>query len=294
MSELHKMILLDKQGDKFALEKLIEIFNPAINSNVKLIDSYKSINKYDLEDNRQEIILALINAVKVIPLEQDSFKNDGKITNYINKAIQNKRLEFSKKFSRHEKLEYKINLIYVDDLLENESFESEIIIRDLFDKLTKTEKLIMQKRFLSGKSDAEIGNITIFAHGIPGSVEFGYKQPNFSELSFNIFDFKGINSSSFKKDAVTMSYACNGATNIKANSTTDVLPNWAYGKSFASEWNRCGFGKIIAANGQTDYDYIFGKDVDKHVAEKSYKGYVEAGAVEYPKPVEGAKWIEIF
>lgn len=97
MSELHKMILLDKQGDKFALEKLIEIFNPAINSNVKLIDSYKSINKYDLEDNRQEIILALINAVKVIPLEQDSFKNDGKITNYINKAIQNKRLEFSKK-----------------------------------------------------------------------------------------------------------------------------------------------------------------------------------------------------
>lgn len=92
MSELHKMILLGKQGDKFALEKLIEIFNPAINANVKLIDSYKNINKYDLEDNRQEIILALINAVKVIPLEQDSFENDGKITNYINKAIQNKRL----------------------------------------------------------------------------------------------------------------------------------------------------------------------------------------------------------
>lgn len=157
MSELHKMILLGKQGDKFALEKLIEIFNPAINANVKLIDSYKNINKYDLEDNRQEIILALINAVKVIPLEQDSFENDGKITNYINKAIQNKRLEFSKKFSRHEKLEYKINLLYVDDLLENESFESEIMVRDLFDKLTKTEKFIMQKRFLSGKSDAEIG-----------------------------------------------------------------------------------------------------------------------------------------
>lgn len=147
--------------------------------------------------------------------------------------------------------------------------------------------------YINNRSTCKIGNITIFAHGIPGSVEFGYKQPNFSELSFNIFDFKGINSSSFKKDAVTMSYACNGATNIKANSTTDVLPNWAYGKSFASEWNRCGFGKIIAANGQTDYDYIFGKDVDKHVAEKSYKGYVEASAVEYPKPVEGAKWIEI-
>ncbi|PVE14363.1 hypothetical protein DDA98_14680 [Clostridium perfringens] len=45
------MILLSKQGDKFALEKLIKRFNPAINSNIKLIDSYKSLNKYDLEDN---------------------------------------------------------------------------------------------------------------------------------------------------------------------------------------------------------------------------------------------------
>ncbi|WP_300259177.1 helix-turn-helix domain-containing protein [Clostridium sp.] len=124
MSELHNMILLGKQGNKVALEKLIDTFKPAINANIKLIDSYKNLNKYDLEDNRQEIILALINAVKVIPLEKDSFENDGKITNYINKVIHNKRLEFSKKFSIHEKFECKINLSCVDDLLEFESFES--------------------------------------------------------------------------------------------------------------------------------------------------------------------------
>ena len=159
MSELRKMILLSKQGDKFALEKLIERFNPAINSNIKLIDSYKSLNKYDLEDNKQEIILALINAVKVIPLEHDSFGNDGKITNYINKAIQNKRLEFSKRFSKNEKIEYKSALNCVDDLFNYESFEEEIIVNDLFDRLSETEKFIMKKRFLSGKSDVEIGEM---------------------------------------------------------------------------------------------------------------------------------------
>ena len=159
MSELRKMILLGKQGDKFALEKLIEIFNPSINSNIKLIDSYKSLNKYDLEDNKQEIILALINAVKVMPLEKDSFKNDGKITNYINTAIQNKRLEFSKKFSKNDKVDYKSDLSCMENLFDYESFEKEIIVKDLFDRLNKTEKFIMKKRFLNGKSDVEIGEM---------------------------------------------------------------------------------------------------------------------------------------
>ncbi|WP_415350053.1 sigma-70 family RNA polymerase sigma factor [Clostridium perfringens] len=159
MSELRKMILLGKQGNKFALEKLIDRFNPSINSNIRLIDSYKSLNKYDLEDNKQEIILALINAVKVIPLEKDSFKNDGKITNYINKAIQNKRLEFSKRFSRNEKVEYKSTLNCLEDLFYYESFEKEIIVKDLLSKLDKKEKFIIKKKILVGKSDVEIGEM---------------------------------------------------------------------------------------------------------------------------------------
>lgn len=141
----------------------------------------------------------------------------------------------------------------------------------------------------TNRTECKIGNLTIFAHGIPGCVEFGYKQKNQTELSFNIYDFKYIESSSFRKDAYTKLYSCNGATKVDENCEDFGLLKDLYGKSFAEEWYKSGFGKIRAANGKTDYSLIFGDpnnedDINKHLAEGKEKGYCENGAVNYPAP----------
>ncbi|WPC42320.1 glycoside hydrolase domain-containing protein [Clostridium sp. JS66] len=144
------------------------------------------------------------------------------------------------------------------------------------------------------RDKCKIGNITIFSHGIPGSIEFGYDQGADlqSKLSFNIYHLKDIKASSFSPDVFTQLYCCNGATKVDSSSDETGLLKDIYGKSMAGEWYSSGFGKIRAANGKTDYTVIFGDDVNKHAEAQKVKGYCENGAVNYPIPSPGVVWID--
>lgn len=51
------------------------------------------------------------------------------------------------------------------------------------------------------------------------------------------------------------------------------------------------FHKIKAAHGKTNYDVIFGDDVNEHCTKQKTKGYCEEGAVNYPVPSQGAEWV---
>jgi RHS repeat-associated protein len=62
-------------------------------------------------------------------------------------------------------------------------------------------------------------NIDIFAHGVVGSIEFGYKQKNESDARFDKNDVARLNSKAFESGAVLCSYACRtglGNANIDA------------------------------------------------------------------------------
>ena len=149
----------------------------------------------------------------------------------------------------------------------------------------------------SNRDERKIGSLTIFSHGVPGGVEFGYHQSNQAYLSFNIYHLSKIKVSSFKSNTHTDLYSCNGAKPVEESCNDCGLLKDVYGKNFAEEWYKNGFGSIKAAYGKTNYAVIFGEldnedDIKKHVNARSYKGYCEEGAVNYPRPTaEGAKWV---
>lgn len=133
----------------------------------------------------------------------------------------------------------------------------------------------------------KIGSLVVFSHGLIGSVEFGYGQKSElqEKLSLSIkSNLKNIKANSFSSDAFTQLYSCNGATKI----SDDIF---YYGKSFAGEWYNNKLSKIKAAHGKTNYDVIFGDDVNEHCTKQKTKGYCEEGAVNYPVPSQGAEWV---
>ncbi|MGU8353418.1 sigma-70 family RNA polymerase sigma factor, partial [Clostridium perfringens] len=48
-------------------------------------------NSYDVEDNKQDLIVSLINIVNKIPIDNPQFENEGCLVNYIYKSILNSR-----------------------------------------------------------------------------------------------------------------------------------------------------------------------------------------------------------
>lgn len=159
MTELYNMVIMAKKGDILAVENIINLFEPAILSNIKALYNYNFINKYDIEDNKQELILTIINSINVIPIENPSFYNDGCIINYINRAIKNKRLEFLNKYFKkctiESQYEFDFNLIIYNE----NNIDSDVIVEDLVSNLNENEKNVIKNKFLLEKSDVEIGHM---------------------------------------------------------------------------------------------------------------------------------------
>lgn len=159
MTELYNMVIMAKKGDRLAIENIINLFEPAILSNIKDLYSYNFINKFDIEDNKQELILAILNSIKMIPIEKQSFCNDGCIINYINRSIKNKKLEFLNKYFKRYKIENQYEFDFNLIICNENNIDSQVIFEDLVSNLNENERNIIENKFLLEKSDVEIGHM---------------------------------------------------------------------------------------------------------------------------------------
>ena len=129
----------------------------------------------------------------------------------------------------------------------------------------------------------EIG-LSILESQIPGlKLELLKNDPdNISHLlDFKIEDIKRINPQGFLKDAYTMIYSCNSATEVN-------------GTSFIKEWYKHGLGQVTGALNRTEYSHILGKknyEKDMYFSEADKYGYNENGSLYYPGLGKNADWI---
>lgn len=162
MSELYENIVLCQQGNKNAMEYIINKFEGLINSSKMSFDQNRFFNSYDIEDNKQDLVMNLLNIVKRIPIENPGFRNEGCLVNYIYKSIKNsRRYMYANKNIQKDFImnKYLSSMVEFGDEYYTTDIESEIFIRDLLKVLTEKEKLIIEYEFLEGKSEREISEI---------------------------------------------------------------------------------------------------------------------------------------
>lgn len=103
----------------------------------------------------------------------------------------------------------------------------------------------------SGRKEDPISTVSIFAHGLPGEIAFGYHQSTEDKYRFDKEDVKKIESSAFKTGAVIRSYACrtgNGNDNLKSN----FEPENSLAQEMANQWGVT----VYALQKRSDYENI--------------------------------------
>lgn len=156
--DLSKVILKAKDGDKKAMEFILEKYNPLI---IKRAISY-FIKGYDTEDLIQIGRLTTLNAIeKYNPLSKSNF------TSYLNMAIKN---NFNNMLRNSMKLNYQSSLdistgegMTIVDLLADENFTEEIVEKNFLIKelLTALDELdVYDKEFILFLYSNSTGNLT--------------------------------------------------------------------------------------------------------------------------------------
>lgn len=143
---LTEMIIIAKE-DSSAMLQIIEILNPLISAYTKKLFFMEN------EDARQEIIIAIIEAVKRI----DKCENDGRCLTYIHNAVKFRFAHLCKKNLKNQEIldlngEILNNMSYWEDYSEVE-IKYEIELKE--ENMTQTQKQIL-KYCLMGYTDREI------------------------------------------------------------------------------------------------------------------------------------------
>lgn len=143
---LYELIKNIQNGDNEKFLDIIMRFEP-------LID--KLVRKLMHDEAKTDLIIAFIEMVKTINLNNFTPKDEGKIVNYINRVMKNKHVDFFRKYVQRHKEEIEINL---DITLASEEFniESNIFIEDLLYQLPRMQKIILKEKYIKDCSDIEI------------------------------------------------------------------------------------------------------------------------------------------
>ncbi|HAT4296564.1 TPA: sigma-70 family RNA polymerase sigma factor, partial [Clostridium perfringens] len=86
MSELYEKIKLCKLGNKDAIEEVVNSFEKTIVIELFKLKKENSniyINEYDFQDNKSEVILNILKAIKNMPIEDFKYKTDEAVKKYI-------------------------------------------------------------------------------------------------------------------------------------------------------------------------------------------------------------------
>ncbi|MFQ9515600.1 MAG: RHS repeat-associated core domain-containing protein [Eubacterium sp.] len=122
------------------------------------------------------------------------------------------------------------------------------------------------------ESDDLITSFTVYAHGFPGKIAFGYDgTSNEKKLTLKAKDIKKINKSSFCMPKTTF-FSCNTATPNKKN------------KNFAKKWNKRLDGYTYAFAGKTNYANIRqrGTWIESKIYYKTHNVGMPIPAINYP------------
>nr|WP_302627286.1 hypothetical protein [uncultured Eubacterium sp.] len=163
--------------------------------------------------------------------------------------------------------------------------------------LLKVSKNISQEKELIKKLNSKkfkkdkINNFTVFAHGYPGKITFGYnyeKGTDDDKLAFKASKIKKISKKSFGSYPTAFFYSCRTASTEGNN------------KNFAKKWQKHFGGETYAFEGRTDYaqinykkgysklnmklyEWIYGDDKKFRTAARQYP--TGDGIVKYADPV---------
>lgn len=141
-----ELIKNTKKGDDQSLIDIICKFKQTIK---------KFTRNLHYEEAETDLIIALIEIIKNIRLDNFKNKSDGAIVNYIYRSMENKKIDLFRKDVKGVREEVEINL----DILEDEEsyeYDDRLFIKSLLDTLTNIQKRVIVDKYIRGYSDNEI------------------------------------------------------------------------------------------------------------------------------------------
>lgn len=141
-NDIYNIIIKARNREPGFIEEVIKQFDIQINKYARLLEG---------EDTKQDMIIYLINVIDKIPISGNNFNNEKAIFSYISKSLRNQYIYLSKKKDVYSKFEMKIDIELVDKEINNE-----IILLDIFEKLTSKEEYIMKLIYIYGFSVSEL------------------------------------------------------------------------------------------------------------------------------------------
>lgn len=145
--ELYKSVLQIQNGDKEELMFVVKKFQP-------LIKKYK--RKLNYEESETDLIIALIEIVLSLKLNNFTSYTDGALTKFIHNSISNKSIDLFRKFI-HKKEECELNFDIADVSIKDD-LSDKIFIKELLSKLPNKQKFIIIEKYFKCKSDVEIAH----------------------------------------------------------------------------------------------------------------------------------------
>lgn len=138
-------LVQDAKTDKQSMYLLLQQFR-------SLINKYSRVLKY--EEAKTDIIIAFIEMIKVIDL--DKLQHDGEIVNYIHKTMKNKKVDL---FRKNILSKTNNELVINEDIIADDNvnyIESNIMINDILDKLSKKQRIVLKRKLFFHYSDRDI------------------------------------------------------------------------------------------------------------------------------------------
>ncbi|MEN8904769.1 MAG: DUF4347 domain-containing protein [Clostridiales bacterium] len=133
------------------------------------------------------------------------------------------------------------------------------------------------------RGNVKIKNISVFSHGLPGTLALGYHTNDNLNITINNIKESQLSSNAFTSNVFTHFYSCNTGTDSN-------------GTSFAQEWvDQTGGSAKAVVDGTTDY-YDINKDrgwwweTKDRIRRNLGYGYDNTGCKNYPKASDGIKW----
>ncbi len=145
-NSLYETIKKIQSGDTEKIVDIITRFDPTIK---------KYSKRLNYEEAETDLIIAFIEMLKAMNLNNFDKQNEGTLVNYIYNNIKNKHIDLFRKYIKNRKEEVEINLDIIE-VIEDCNIEESIFIEDLLNKLPESQKIIIKEKYIKDHSDIQI------------------------------------------------------------------------------------------------------------------------------------------
>ena len=132
------------------------------------------------------------------------------------------------------------------------------------------------------RKNDKVRTLTVFSHGVKGSVELGYGHEGRSKFTLDYNWIGGLIPEAFYYATATF-YSCNTGTNVRSN---------AWGDNFAQKWVDTVGGVALAVNGKTNYANVSGGLINS--VKRKFNKLSTGQKYNYPVASDGVSWIKFY